>query len=400
MLRSTRLLFCLTISLCAQVLFAQTSNDRTEDDATIQSTTPAALIYVSNITNPTDYEHFISNVYAYTAAANGELKPVPGSPFSDNVAVEGVNGKYLFAMEADNLTIDSYLMEANGAIEKVSSTNTETYNPGECGSPGQFKIDHSGTVLYNSTVDPDCNGTHFQFFKIASATGKLSYEGATSEDDPPAFEIDFLGNNEYAYAPICASTEFSTSAGIYGYKRPSNGELTNLNLNVNPPETPQKGNFYCPYTLSTDPTHNMAMLLEDEDASGDLYGQPVIGVFSADANGNLTTTSTYHNMPAVKGGYFLRMSPSGKLLAATGTDGLEIFHFNGANPVTKYTTLLSGENLAQAAWDSNNHLYVVGGTANGKGKLWVYTVTPTSVVETPGSPYAIPNPYSVIIQTK
>ncbi|HEY6181900.1 MAG TPA: hypothetical protein VIW67_06610 [Terriglobales bacterium] len=34
-----------------------------------------------------------------------------------------------------------------------------------------------------------------------------------------------------------------------------------------------------------------------------------------------------------------RMSPSGKFLAVGGTGGLRIFHFNGANPITKLTGL-------------------------------------------------------------
>ena len=55
----------------------------------------------------------------------------------------------------------------------------------------------------------------------------------------------------------------------------------------------------------------------------------------------------------------MRMSPSGKLLAIGGS-GLEIFHFNGGNPVTKYKTLLPAFNVAQILWDNNNHMYVIG----------------------------------------
>jgi hypothetical protein len=34
-------------------------------------------------------------------------------------------------------------------------------------------------------------------------------------------------------------------------------------------------------------------------------------------------------------------SPSGKLVAVGGTAGLQIFHFNGANPLTRATGLLT-----------------------------------------------------------
>jgi hypothetical protein len=35
------------------------------------------------------------------------------------------------------------------------------------------------------------------------------------------------------------------------------------------------------------------------------------------------------------------MSPSGKLLAVAGTTGLQVFHFNGSNPIKPYTGLLT-----------------------------------------------------------
>jgi hypothetical protein len=37
-------------------------------------------------------------------------------------------------------------------------------------------------------------------------------------------------------------------------------------------------------------------------------------------------------------------------------------------------------------WDNSNHLYAVNGAS---GKLHVYIVTPTFVVEAAGSPYAV-----------
>jgi outer membrane protein assembly factor BamB len=39
------------------------------------------------------------------------------------------------------------------------------------------------------------------------------------------------------------------------------------------------------------------------------------------------------------------------------------------------------------AWDSSNHLYALNGKS---GRLHVYTVTSTAVVEAPGSPYDLP----------
>jgi nitrogen regulatory protein PII-like uncharacterized protein len=94
----------------------------------------------------------------------------------------------------------------------------------------------------------------------------------------------------------------------------------------------------------------------------------------------------------------LRMSPSGKVLAAGGSAGLFLFHFNGASPVTKYKALLAGEDISSILWDDSNHMYVLGSDAKG-GKLWVYTVTTTSVTEASGSPYTIASPGNMYVHS-
>jgi WD40 repeat protein len=90
----------------------------------------------------------------------------------------------------------------------------------------------------------------------------------------------------------------------------------------------------------------------------------------------------------------LKMSASGKVLAVAGSAGLQLFHFNGANPVTRFTGLLTTDAVNQVAWDNMNHLYAV---ASAAGKLYVFTVTTTSVKQAPGSPYAITSPGYVAV---
>jgi hypothetical protein len=50
---------------------------------------------------------------------------------------------------------------------------------------------------------------------------------------------------------------------------------------------------------------------------------------------------------------------------------------------------LAKDSIAQVFWDNDGHLYALSTTAN---KLFVFTVTPTSESEAPGSPYTITNP--------
>src|SRR5258708_34583385 len=93
-------------------------------------------------------------------------------------------------------------------------------------------------------------------------------------------------------------------------------------------------------------------------------GPSQLAVYSVDSSGNLTTTSTYQNMPAVltQGAQTYWMSPTGKYLAVGGA-GLQIFHFNGANPITKFTGLLTTATIDKGYWDKANHLYGISQTA-------------------------------------
>jgi WD40 repeat protein len=130
-----------------------------------------------------------------------------------------------------------------------------------------------------------------------------------------------------------------------------------------------------------------------------------LATYTADSTGNLTTTSTYADMPTTEvateaQGSGVRdywMSPSGKFLAVAGTSGLQIFHFNGASPITKYTNLIVTREVDQVFWDNSNHLYAIGYNA---GKLWVFTVTSKSVTQAPGSPHPITRPGSLIVLPK
>jgi hypothetical protein len=397
----------LVSSLCAGGALAQTPDAPTDETSIAgPNTAPVAFIYVANVTNPGGING-VDNVYGYTAASSGKLTPVPGSPFKDDLVSFAVNGKYLFGTDEGTGNIDGFLMEEDGALKRVSSINPDAYNPGGCPSWIWPRIDHSGKVLYNpvATSDSGCMGTKFQSFDINETNGKLEY--VTSVADPDVNEdpiyLSFLGNNGYGYAPYCYMLGNEALGGIQGYQRLSNGDLHELNLGTLGPNPPQAGNFYCPSLVATDPSNHVAVVVTDLDSQGNSYGPSVIATYTANANGHLTTTSTPQNMPSIvpnEGDTVMRMSPSGKLLAVAGT-GLQVFHFNGGNPVTPYNVLLPGANIFDVGWDNNNHLYAVEWDYTpGAGLLHVYTATPTSITEAPGSPYSIPNPIGVITQSR
>jgi small-conductance mechanosensitive channel len=84
----------------------------------------------------------------------------------------------------------------------------------------------------------------------------------------------------------------------------------------------------------------------------------------------------------------MKMDPTGKYLAIATGPGVQLYHFNGAKPITSFTGVIgTSGSISQIAWDTSGHLYAL----NTSGKVHVYTVTSTSVKEVAGSPYVIPN---------
>jgi hypothetical protein len=91
----------------------------------------------------------------------------------------------------------------------------------------------------------------------------------------------------------------------------------------------------------------------------------------------------------------MKMSPSGKLLAVAGLEGLQVLFFNEGYPAARYTGLLTKAPINQIFWDNSNHLY---GISQATNKLYVFTVTPTYTSNAPGSPYPIGDPQHLIVQ--
>jgi hypothetical protein len=379
-------------TLCTAAALAQMTVERTNQNAessTIAATSPSAWVYVSSTLRGGS----VNEIEAFDAAPNGKLTVVPGSPFQENVTSMAVNGKYLFAVNRNGFDIDSYLLESNGVLHYSATTNAS--QPGDCNSLGEPVLDHTGATLYDMEFrGSSCANNTFESFAVNRPTGGLKDLGNSGANDWLYLPVSFIGNNVYAYTASCLGDMYW---GIFGFQRSSNGLLTEIDSSGAPP-TPPAGYFYCPSQAAADPTDHVAITMQPVNQSNFSPDKPPqLATYTADAKGNLTTTSTAGNMPttAVVSVTDTAMSPSGKLFAVGGTGGLQIFHFNGASPITHYTGLLTTAEVDQFFWDNENHLYAIGTAAN---KLWVFTVTPTGYSQAPGSPYTINAPHDIVVQ--
>jgi hypothetical protein len=352
---------CLIATLTTGVALAQTSTETKESPAATSS--PVAYVYVQTSTGV--------NVY-----------------------------------DAD---IHTYTIESNGAVGKqASEIDTQKYSGAACGDTDHqgATLDHTGKYLYvplwgitNGTAFAECAA--LQTYKLAS-NGELTFLGDTES---------FIGQHEGAF-PIGVATVSSNDKFAYGvqgqvgatvylaYKADSAGaQILNATFNVTGPTfnpAVEDGN-YAPLNMAADPSSHLAVVVNEPFTNGP---PPQLASFTInDSTGSITSTNKWTDMPtpAVYPG-LLSMSVSGKLLAVGGAPGIQIFHFNGAAPITPYSgVLLPNVTVDQMTWDNNNHLYAL---SNQSGELYVLTVTPTSISEVSGSPYKVKASGGVIVVPK
>lgn len=392
MRRSTSVCSLALAAICASTVLAsaQVTSSPTESNSTQASSAPVAYVYVSVAASLTS-----GHISGYSAAANGALTPLAGSPTPTNrVKYMAVNGLWLFGVANQDTDIESFSIAANGALKRKDTYNVTPPGPGVI----SVYLDHTGSTLY---ADFYTTNNDFLSFSINQSSGQLHEIGDLAGGPPDNTPVSFIGNNVYAYSASC----YHFGPEIIGVERHTNGTLSYLS-NFSPPFPAEKsGGFYCPWLAAADPTNHLAIAMEPLNSNWGQDGAWQLAVYTAESTGNLTTNSTYSNMPSVLVGGVndYRMSPDGKYLAVGGSSGLQIFHFNGANPITKFTGLLTSSPISQIFWDNSGHVYALNQTytsSPSKGKLFVYTVTSKGVTQAPGSPHAITNAQELIVLPK
>jgi hypothetical protein len=360
------------------------------------SAAPVAFVYVSGVYDIGDYK-----INGFAVAADGRLTPIPGQPFKDAVTNMAVNGKYLFGASTDGIHINSYLIGAEGALHRVASTlDSREDQSNVCYHVGPLFLDHTGATLYvMESGNPACSTNRYQDWTVDWQNGTLKLLGFSEGGDPYDYNVRLTstGNNLYAYGAACQVLG-NSATGIYGFQR-NNTTLPGwlAALVISAPLPSLNDGYYCPQLTATDPSDHVAVIMEQIPNIGP-YGPFQIATYTSAGSGNLKLTSTTSKMPLVDVGAVLdmKMSPSGKLLAVGGVNGLQLFHFNGAGTVTAYSEQLdAGQEIQQMFWDNANHLYAI---STNFQQLLVYTITPTSLVEAPGSPYPIQVPVNLIVQ--
>ena len=354
----------LIVTLCAAIISPQF--------AAAQTTSPAAYVYVLN--RPTFPG---GELDGFSADSTGALTPLPGSPFwTSSVASLSTlthSAHWLFA--SDGVNIYSFSIASNGGLTLESSINAQQFatSSGVIG----LVFDRTWSTLYARVYDMNTRGNLILAFNKHRIKGTLSYLGSTDYPAQPiTSRVTFIGNNQYAY-----------SGAWFAAQRNSDGTLSAFSINPPLPSNP-KGD-YSPSGAAADPANNLAVSFFVFDSqSGDLAAY-TLAAYTADSSGNLTTNSTAATISSVYPAR-ISVSPAGKLLAVGGPNGLQVFHFNGSNPITPYTKRLAWTNY-DLVWDTHNHLY-----AAEKGGVHAWRITPNFWKQASSYPLADPAALTVV----
>ena len=352
-----------------------------------------AYVYVAN--NPRNSS--TNTITAFTADEDGKLKSISGSAFHANVDAMAVDGSHLLAVDHSQRSIDTFVIESDGALRYEVSSNYGKYAPNaNCPVANQIFFDHTGSTLYVQEFNADCSNTGVASFSLNKTSGNLHYLGTDITGVFPGVinAAFFTGNNKFAYSAANSDCMYYT---IYGFKRGTNGLLMDAGSVANWPTPPPNFRRFIPELVAADPYNNLAVLMQPANPPGCSSEPLQIATYTASGSGVLRTKSTYADMPStsIATPYDMKMSPSGKLLAVAGQEGVQVFFFNEGAGAARYTGLLTKAPINQIFWDNSDHLY---GISQATNKLYVFTVTPTHTAHAPGSPYPISDPQHLIVQ--
>jgi hypothetical protein len=355
------------------------------------SAAPVAYAFVST-GNP-------NNVYSLAVSSSGSFTHVGTA--SSPTAIYHLSATSKFVFGIDNLSnIYTYSIGSTGALKLVATTNAGKYVSGYSSaySIPLTQLDSAGATIY-TIVGTSQTDWHMESFKIES-NGELQFLGSSYADPNALNQIRFVQGGQYAITDGCYNTapgaSFTTDSNdvndLVTYKHESNGFLT-YTATSNDTPVAQSPYEYCAGLNASDSANHLAAAFTIFNPPGDDgEGGMALGTYTVNSSGTPSTTSDYETMPVTSvAASAIGIDPTGKLLAVVGSGALEVFHFNGAKPITKYTGEIntSGANRF-VAWDKSSHMYMLTDHS-----VDIYNATPTTFTEL--KPWEFTAPYGMIV---
>lgn len=349
-------------------------------------------------------------ISGYAPQPDGSLVPVAGSPFATSgTAALNTTGAGSTFFGVDGYTLYSYGVHADGCL---SLENSAAIGQGPQNNPAalplQVFLSPDAANLYSYNFVPS-EESYFGAYGFNAGSGAVTPLGNTETDmSNDGGNLAFDSTGRYAVSSSCSDRGGMT---VQVFQRASDGTLSTQAINFAPLPDMGPASAFCPYGATPDHTGHFVVAgfgCNDPMPCGS-YGPYQLAVYTIDASGQMTTSSTKQNMPVLDalspgaGAYSYRFSPDDRYFAVSGFTGLEVFSWDSASATLTHIATVnntegsctgtwaagncSGNKFGNVAWDRNDRLYTFLGN-----QLFVYNVTDSGITQAPGSPHAIDSP--------
>jgi hypothetical protein len=390
-----------TLALAVTLSIAAAGAQALPNQSAAATTTPTNVARV--------YVQTAKGVNVYTASSTGKLTLVSGSPFKNTVGLMiGTAGSHFITVGTTYL--HSYAIKSTGAIgAQVAQINTALY-PGaaDCGTTHGGTIDRTGTEAYIQ-LEPEgiggqCDG--LQSYKVNATSGAFTFGGiaefAGISGTVIRSPLVVAGNNGHAYT----FTEDYCENFLNRFYRDSFGAMNDDDSTITFPPPPNGGEYFALAMTSDNQnvhTGHMAVALQVNYGDCEGFSPPALAAYTVDYYGNLSYNGAM--LKTAINPASMAINPQGNLLAVSAATsnpfytkdgpGLQVFHFNGGKPITGYSNFLTKDPISSVAWDKSYHLYA---TSRATNKLYVFTITPTSITPVAGSPFTLSGPSTLVVR--
>ena len=335
----------------------------------------SAYVYIGSLNGSAD------SITGLAVAADGSVRPVPGSPFNLPSISLIASGNHLFGEDMQNIA--SYSVGSNGTLSETSVVNGLAYiqDPG-----GQYvsalNIDRAGQVLNSVDTCGSCNSEILPW--VIGSDGQLSYMSSpTLQDGPAKWQgvMTFSPDNRFAYTPI------AQDFGIL--RRNANGAVVWINPGpVYAPPLPNPGEQVCNITTVASSVQGFLTLGWYGGGMGCSNGY-VLGNYTVSSTGSLNFVPGSQIAPAVRENA-MAFDSSGSYLAVAG-NGIQVLKLRSDGTMSVLGAPVQVQGLNYVLWDNANHVYALGDS------LYIFNFNGQTLTQAPGSPHAIDNPASLAV---
>jgi len=300
-------------------------------------------------------------VIAFSLQANGSAHLVPGSPFSAAALTSSspqtllaVSTNFVYASDTENIA--TFRRSSNGALTFASSViatpNVATIDT--------LTLDRTASNLY-AGGGRFGGGQYFVFDKgtRGQLTAVSELSGAQSDG-----ELQFNHSNKFAYTtpqPFLNLPELPgpQHCSFEAYSRAADGTLNPFDPALSPPSGVAASDF-CPTSAASSALGYVAVAYRTLDVNQGIgTGVHSIAVYRILTSGELRVVSNFVTTLNAVLPITLQFDPSGTLLAAAGTQGIQLYKLSSTGKLTKsgpplYTHAFSRGALG-SFWPCHHH---------------------------------------------